>query len=106
MAAHKNSLHSQKSAALSKTVSKHGVYRRKEKYIKNIINTRKCKQHYEYPFCTAYLIVNYHSLYKTNPHIEDVPAIDEKIPKITMQGVGIFRGNQKSGSRLSEQPDV
>ena len=35
------------------------------------------------------------SLYKTNPHIIDVPAIDEKIPKITMQDVGIFRGNQK-----------
>ena len=29
------------------------------------------------------------SLYKTNPHIEDVPAIDEKIAKITMQGVEI-----------------
>ena len=35
------------------------------------------------------------SLYKTNPHIDDAPAIDEKIAKITMQGVGIFRGNQK-----------
>ena len=40
------------------------------------------------------------SLYKTNPHIDDAPAIDEKIAKITMQGVGIFRGNQK---RLKEK---
>ena len=77
---YKKALRSQKHFLNSKgtIISKHGVYRRKEKYIKHSLLDSKLSD----------------SLYKTNPNIEDVPAIDEKIAKITLQGVGIFRGNQ------------